>query len=99
MAKLYVSEYERLGAAIGSGQAQFAQEPALVEQAFTFTTSTPSSAFGSRTKYIRVHTDANCSVLVGENPTATTSTKRLAADQTEYFAVAPGFKIAAVTNT
>ena len=98
MAKLYVSEYDRLGSVI-SGPAMIAQEPSLVEQTVTFTTTTQSSAFNAKTRYIRVHTDSICSISIGANPTATTSTKRMAADATEYFAVGGGQKIAAVTNT
>ena len=62
-------------------------------------TSAQSSAFNAATRFIRVHTDAICSILIGSNPTATTAKKRLAADQTEYFAVNSGDKIAAITNT
>lgn len=62
-------------------------------------TSAQSSEFNDKTKIIRVHTDAVCSIEVGSDPTATTSNLRLAANSTEYFEVNPGDKIAVITNT
>jgi hypothetical protein len=46
-----------------------------------------------------VHTDSACRVAFGDAPTATTTSMRMAAGQTEFFAVPPGSKIAAVTTT
>lgn len=100
MAKLYVTEFRHGGATtLGGNVAQVSQEPALAEQAFTFTTTTQSAAFNANTRFIRVHTDSICSIAIGLNPTATTDSRRMVAGQTEYFAVPGGWKIAAVTNT
>lgn len=77
-----------------------AYAPPLVEQTVAISgTSTQSSAFNTKTKSIRVHTDAICSISVGSSPTATATTMRMVAGQTEYFAVTPGHKIAVITNT
>jgi hypothetical protein len=92
MAKLYVTEYNDYNL-------NSAQEPPVAVQAFTYSTTTQSSAFAAGTRLIRVHTDSICSVLVGRNPTATTSSPRMAAGTTEYFSVEAGLKIAAVTNS
>lgn len=94
MAKLYVTEFD-------NWDANSAQEPSVANQAFTFSTTTQSNAFNARTRMVRVHTDTICSIEFGRNPTATTSTRRMAAGATEYFSVpADGtFKVAAVTNT
>lgn len=62
-------------------------------------TSTQSSAFNADTRIIRVHTDAICSIEIGANPTAAATSARMAANQTEYFFVTPGHKIAVITNT
>ena len=62
-------------------------------------TSTQSSAFNAKTKLIRVHTDAICSIKIGSNPTATATTMRMVAGQTEYFEVNSAYKIAVITNT
>jgi hypothetical protein len=101
MAKLYVTEFQKMGHAENSadigGVPQVARLPALTTQVVTYTTSTASAAFGADTRFIRVHTDAACHILVADTPTATTSHLKMVADQTEYFAVTPGQKIAAVT--
>jgi hypothetical protein len=94
MAKAYVTEF--IGVNEGS---PIAAEGQYVEQTVTFTTTTQSSAFGATTSLVRIHADAVCSIAFGKNPTATTSHMRLAAGQTEYFAVSAGDKVAFVTNT
>ena len=100
MATLYISEYSASSFFLSGKELQVVQEPPTAEQTVAIAgASAQSSAFGSATRIIRVHTDAICSVLVGSNPTATTAKKRLPADHTEYFAVQPGDKIAVITNT
>lgn len=97
MSKLYISEYPRMGAYA----AQALQEPSYVEQTPVVigAGSLQSAAFGDLTFLVRVHTDAICSIAFGADPTATADSKRMAADQTEYFTVAPGDKVAVITNT
>lgn len=96
MATLYVTEFSSMPA----NGAQVMPRPAITTQTVAIGgTSTPSSAFGAQTRYIRVHTDATCSTAISANPTATTSSERLPADATEYFAVQPGDKIAVISNS
>jgi hypothetical protein len=59
---------------------------------------TPALPLDGRTIYIRVHTDAICSIAFGVNPTATTANARFAANQTEYFGVFPGYMLAVIVN-
>jgi hypothetical protein len=98
MAKAYITEYaepmqfEAESLAVG-------KEPGIAYQQVSFTTSTQSSAFNAKTKFIRVHVDAICSFKISSNPTAVTTESRMAASTTEYFAVNPGDIIAFVTNT
>ena len=96
MATLYITEYADI-----RGNASFV--PPVAEQAVVFTTSTQSAAFNANTRFVRLHTDAICSIQFGENPTATTGHARMAINQTEYFAVRHGKatadKVAVVTNT
>lgn len=101
MSKLYVTEFESPG-----GQAGF-PFPVADEHGNT-TEQTPidysgghaeSAAFAATTKLVRIHTDAICSVTFGKTPTATTSHRRMAAGQTEYYFVRPADKVSAVTNT
>jgi hypothetical protein len=65
----------------------------------TITTATQSNAFGANTYLIEVSPDAICSILIGDNPTATTSNMRLVAGQVYYYVVRPGQKISVITNT
>lgn len=92
MTVLYITEYADVRDNAG-------YEPATANQKLSFTTTTQSNAFNADTKIIRVHTPSICSIEVGVNPTATTSSKRMAAGQTEYFMVKPGHILAAVDNT
>jgi hypothetical protein len=59
--------------------------------------STQSSTLNASTTLVRLHAALDCCVQFGANPTATATTMRLAANQTEYFCVQAncGFKVAA----
>jgi len=100
MAKLYVTEFSSVG-----GTANFpiqgAQTPPIVDQTPVAIGggSLQSAAFNLSTKMVRIHTDAICSISFGLNPTVTTNNMRLAGNQTEYFAVVPGQKVAVISNT
>lgn len=99
MASLYISEYAAIQPTTGD-YAQAAHEPALATQKVTVTgVSAQSAAFNAQTKFVRLHTDAICSVSFGSSPTATTSHLRMPTDSTEYFGVNPTDKVAAITNT
>lgn len=99
MTTLYIAEFSSLLNNVISG-VDAALMPPLAEQTLTNTgSSAQSAAFNQATRIIRVHTDSICSIKVGPNPTATTSNIRLAVNQTEYFSVSPGDKLAVVLNT
>jgi hypothetical protein len=100
MAVLYISEYSDMRLSYGQLAIQAPFEPSLAEQHVAIGgTSTPSSAFNDKTKFVRLHTDAICSVKFGTSPTAVTTEKRMAAGQTEFFGVRPGDKVAVISNT
>jgi hypothetical protein len=104
MAKLYITEYFKIGRDGNSLPIQSGLEDGstTVDQTpISFSTSTQSAALNAKTVMVRVHTDSICSIAFGTNPTATTNNKRLAANTTEYFSVDPGksLKIAVITNT
>jgi len=100
MATLYIAESVGINADRNGFVPPIMQMPPLVEQTVTVSgSSTQSSAFGLNTTMVRVISDSVCSVAVGTNPTATTTTTRLAADSAEYFRVAAGHKIAVIANT
>jgi len=46
--------------------------------------SVQSSAFNAKTRFVRLHADAICSIEFGTNPTAAATTARMAAGQTEF---------------
>jgi hypothetical protein len=106
MATLYITEYTDMPIDVNARPLNIMAEPPVAEQTVAIGgASAQSSAFNHATRIIRLHTDAICSVLVGANPTATTSNKRMAANQTEYFALpytsqsSSTNKIAVITNT
>lgn len=97
MANLIVTEYASLGSDIGASRVPVAAEPAVTTQTVTFTTTTQSNAFNASTRFVRLIADANCHLLFGPNPTATTSHQKVTANTVEWRAVNPGDKVAAVT--
>jgi hypothetical protein len=106
MAVLYITEYAELSLNRLGQLGQMPVEPPVAEQTVAIGgSSVQSAAFNAATKFVRLHTDAICSVEVGANPTATATTGRLAANQTEFRDVSRGpssgsaFKIAVITNT
>jgi hypothetical protein len=99
MAFLYIRESPELRVRAGGG-VQAPEAPSLVEQRIANDgASTQSAAFSSATRFIEVHSDSICSILVGANPVAVTSKGRMAAGETRYYRVNAGDRIAAVLNT
>lgn len=94
MAKVYITEFTAIDLNVS-------REPPLANQTVAIGGSSVqcSNAFHAATRVIRVHTDAICSIEIGNNPTATANTRRMAADTTEYYGAEGGMKIAVITNT
>lgn len=102
MAVLYITEYADLAQMPDQTRHEMPQEPALVDQTVAIGgASTASLAFGNSTRFVRLHSDAICSILFGTAPTATATKGRMAANQTEYRGVPQGasYKVAVITNT
>jgi hypothetical protein len=106
MAKLFIEQYARCpidwrGQTVAAGE-----EPSLgaVTPVAIGGSSTQSAALNAKTRFIRVHTDAICSIKIGVNPTVTADDKRMAANQTEFYgiseevAAAGTCKVAVITN-
>jgi len=105
MATLYVSEFRAI-TGLDEGPGTMAKQPPMQEQNLAITaTASISAAFHTATRFVRLHTDAICSVLfVAPNATTTnavTTNARLAAGQTEYFGVPQGigYKVSVISNT
>lgn len=100
MALLYITEYAN--AVMSDGvPVQAGQEPSIDQTPVAIGGgSLQSAAFNANTRFVRLHTDAICSVVFGESPTAVTNTqKRMAANSTEFFGVVPGQKVAVISST
>lgn len=69
-------------------------------KAFTGTTG-QSSAFGANTTIVRLHATEDCHVVFGSSPTAVADGTCifLPADQTEYFGVVGGQKLAVIRDS
>lgn len=77
-------------------------QPPTAEQTVAIAgASAASAAFANNTNLVRLSTDAICSVEFGTAPVSTAAKARMAANQTEYFAVPLGavYKVAVITNT
>lgn len=96
MADLYITEFQASGNSVSGAQLQVGVQPAVAMQKVTFSASTQSAAFDSRTVFLRLHPTADCHIIVGTDPTATTNHMPMLADSTEYFGVLPGMKLAVI---
>lgn len=102
MAVLFITEYAEIGIGLAGRVGQMPRAPFLAKQTVAIGAgSVQSNAFNAKTKVVRLHTDAICSVAIDLNPTATATDARMAANQTEYHDVSllPAGKVAVITNT
>lgn len=106
MGILYITEYADMAQMPNGGHGSFPQQPMLVEQTLVFTTHVESAAFNVLTRFVRLHTDAICTVQFGTAPVAivasgTAGSARMVAGQTEYHGVPVGlsYKVSAVATT
>jgi len=100
MALLYISEYADSG--FISGAVAVGKEPSTGNQTIVVGAgSLQSTAFKSNTRLVRIHNDSTspCAYRFGTNPTAVVGDARMAANQTEYFQVMPGDKVAVIATT
>jgi hypothetical protein len=95
MATADVSEYSELPRDASGAVMRLCNEPSIVDQQLTIGSEVKSAAF--KGSYIRVHVDADCRVLIGADPTASSTSMRIASGTTEYFGVTPGSKISIVS--
>ncbi len=96
----YITEYQSAGRMAGSNVPVAAGRPITNNNIAILASSVQSNPFNANTRMIRVHNDSTQAVfvLLGANPTAVTGTDaRMAANQTEYYQVIPGDKMAVIT--
>lgn len=101
MAVLYITEYAGMMPSPDGKQGQVPMEPPLAEQTVAIGAEAKSSAFSAKTRLIRMHCDATCSVLIGTAPTATTASGRMVQNQTEFrgVPVTGTYKVSVISNT
>lgn len=99
MATLYISEYATTGWTTASGL-PCGQEPAITDQTAAIGVAVSSAPFQANTRFVRLHCDAICSVKFGVagSTTAAVTSKRLNANQTEYFGVVGGQVVSVIAN-
>jgi hypothetical protein len=111
MAVLYIAELSSLAVAVSPGgwpsqplnTTTLPGMPPITEQTLAIGASVASAPFNALTRFVRLACDSVCSIAwssaANPTPNATTSNMRLAANQTEYFGVSPGMKLAVIANT
>lgn len=99
MATLYITEYDRLAKEDYGPPVPTGMEPSLGDQTVPISgTSAQSATLNEKTRFVMVHTDVVCHIAFADNPTATTSNRRLPADSTIFYGVenTSNFKIAVI---
>lgn len=100
MATLYITEVSQLGLDYFGKELPVAKMPPLAEQEIGIGgASQQSAAFGPTTHFVLVHTDSICSLAFGSNPAAVTTAHRMPANETRFYGVNPGDRIAVISNT
>ena len=98
MAVLYIAEYSPLPN--GWRDPPVAGVPPLTQQTVAIGgASAASNTFRSDTGLIELNTDAACSIAFGTAPVATTSHMRMSPNETRYYIVRVGDKIAVISNS
>lgn len=97
---LDITEFDAMPADENGGFMAVGKMPPRANQQVALSgVSAQSAAFGASTKFVRLHTDVACRIEFGANPTASATSPRMAAGQTEYFGVWPGQIVAGITTT
>ena len=106
MATLYITECNKqaMGGLAPSVSNAFPvsapQMPPVAEQAIAIGgTSTQSAAFNAATSFVMVSCDVTCSLAWGTNPTAVATAQRMYANETRFYGVTAGQKLAVISNS
>lgn len=100
MAVLYIAEFTRPTSMVGTLGNNALPQPNVTDQTVAIgAASAQSAAFNARTHAILISSDIACSIVIGDDPEATTSNFRLPANTIPPpLAVVPGQKIAVIQN-
>lgn len=99
MAWLSVWEFSEVvsrgGVLIGKTPGVLSQNPVPIGGS-----SAQSAPFNQATSYVRLNCDTACCIMFGTNPVAIQpGVNRMATNQTEYFGVNPGDRVAVILTT
>jgi len=99
MAAIYVTECYQTGVAAN----QWIMSPAVqsIQAEYNVpisSSSTQGPPFQPLTNFIMVNTDSACSLAYGLNPTAVPTKHRVSPNDTRFYIVLPGWKIAVIAN-
>lgn len=85
---LHITEYADMGYGHFRQIISAPLEPPLADQTVSIGAgSLQSNTLNASTRICRLHTTANCHIQVGTSPTASSSTRRMVADSTEFICV------------
>lgn len=89
MALLYITEYRGVMSDVRDARVAVAEEPPIADQTpVDFSEGEAKSAvLNGKTRVVRIHTDAACHILIGEDPTASVNNQRLSADSERWCAL------------
>jgi len=99
MATLYVTEYSLSG--FGTMTVVAAPPLGSITADWSIPIGVGSSqglTFQDSTQIIQVSTDTACSIAYGTNPVAVTTAHRMAANETRFYIVSAGNKLAVIEN-
>jgi|SRR6267154_2354170 len=100
MATLYITELKSIIFAGNQAVLAPASNTITAEQDVAIGgSSVQSAAFAATTNFVMVNCDSACSLAWGANPTAVTTAHRLGANETRFYGVIPGQKLAVIANT
>jgi len=97
MARLFITGYRRLARDDVGNVALCGEEPAEINATVEIGVhSYRSEALPEEVRFVRLHAEVACHVAFGAEPEATETNLRLADEQTEFFGVKKGLKIAVI---
>lgn len=104
MAFLYITEFANLpnlNSFNSTPQAPVA--PGIAEQRLAVGANVASAAFNTATRFVMLHTDNICSLAWSKpgdaDPVAVITAQRMNANETRFYGVYPGGKVAVILNT
>ncbi len=105
MATLYTTEFNNPTDTVDGSSViivpfvELGYEPALTTQKTTFTTAAQTSAFNADTNFVRLVATADCHILFGASPTATSSHEFFVANVEYWRGVGNGDKLSVYDGT